>query len=226
MDKDINEQELVKDEDKKNVTMNSILGGIGIALGSIMGVVLLGLLILVISGFQFYYVLTSSMTPTIYAGETVLVNTNIDKENLQVGDIVTFNKGGLNVTHRIIEVTQDANGAKIYVQGSDIAYREKVLGEEFENIPDQTLDGIISPGDVVGRVVTISEKPVKLLIIGEIMKMFRAPNALNIAKIVLIVAIAGLIIWSIVSFVREKREKLKWGVSLIFKILWKLMKIL
>ena len=221
MDKDIEEQknkdqivdqvdanEIKQDEaeSEQKTQKNEILIGVGIALGSILGVVLLTLLVLVIAGFQCYYVLTSSMSPTINAGQTVLVNTNIDKNNLQVGDIVTFESGSMTVTHRIIEV-KEVDGQVMYVQAPDYVYQKEILGKDIQFPANAENAKQLHPDNVKGRVVTINGNPVKLIIMGELIKLFKVPNALNTVKIVLVIAIAGLIVWTIISAIREKKSK-------------------
>ena len=191
------------ENDENKSQKNEIIAGIGIALGSILGVVLLTLLVLVIAGFQFYYVLTGSMSPTISAGQTVLVNTNIDKYNLKVGDIVTFESGNITVTHRIIEV-KEVDGQMVYVQAPDYVYQKEILGKDIKYPADVENAKQLHPDNVKGTVVTINGNPVKLIILGELIKMFRVPNALNIVKIILVAVIIGLIIWTIVPYVREK----------------------
>ena len=196
------------EEKDSESTLKAVFSGIGIALGSLLGVILLVLVVLVIAGFQFYFVLTDSMSPTINRNQTVLVNTNADKYNLQVGDIVTFNKGNLTVTHRIMEVKVGEDGSISYVQGSDLAYRQ-MLGEKFENINDLEPDGIITPEQVKGKVATINGNPVKLVVIGAFINIFHVGNMLDVLKIVLIVAIIALVIWSIISHFREKNKKIE-----------------
>lgn len=218
MDKNLNEQKEkeVSVEDSKMQNLNSenseneqksqkneIMAGIGIALGSVLGIVLITLLVLVIAGFQFYYVLTGSMSPTISAGQTVLVNTNIDKYNLKVGDIVTFESGNITVTHRIIEV-KEVDGQMVYVQAPDYVYQKEILGKDIKYPADVENAKQLHPDTVKGTVVTINGNPVKLIILGELIKMFRVPNALNVVKIVIVAVIIGLIIWTIVPYVREK----------------------
>lgn len=62
-----------------------------------------------------YVVLTSSMSPTIDAGDVVYV---VPSGDYAVGDVVTFTREGTTVTHRIVEETEsgfvtkgDANNA-------------------------------------------------------------------------------------------------------------------
>lgn len=197
-----------REEDEKN----PVWAGIRIALCSLVGVILVGIFVLVICGFQFFYVLTGSMSPTISAGETVLVNTNVDKDNLQVGDIITFKRGNLTVTHRIIEVVKNADGSvHHYVQCEDYKYRIEVKGETFEgvNVSSLTQGGNVDPKDVLGTVVCFGEdKPVKLIIIGAIMKLFQGSNSiLQFVKIAIVIAIVILASWCIFSYVRGKRQR-------------------
>lgn len=83
-----------------------------------------------IFGFQFYQVESGSMKPTYEIGDILLAKKYNAKQNLKVGDVITFQTmDGLVVTHRIVEVTTDENG--------HIAYRTK--GDNADNVVDQEL---------------------------------------------------------------------------------------
>lgn len=55
-----------------------------------------------ILGYKFMIVTSGSMEPRLPVGSLIIV-TPIDYEDLEIGDIVTMNKGGYHVTHRINE---------------------------------------------------------------------------------------------------------------------------
>ncbi len=198
MEEDMNVQQ------EEKVTKKDIKKGIGIGIGAFFGVILLTFLILLMCGFQFYFVLTDSMSPTINRSEMVIVNTNIDKQNLKVGDIVTFNSGTLVVTHRIVEVCQDDNGVVYYKQAPDLTYR-KMLGEDISQSSQEPK--ILNADQIVGTVVTIGQAPVKLFILASIVGLFRGAGVLNFIKVVIIIAIAVLAIWTIVSLFVNKKKK-------------------
>ncbi len=62
-----------------------------------------------IGGFQSFVVLTGSMSPLIPTGSVVYSKKS---EQYLPGDIITFKRGDINVTHRIVEVV-DEKGNKI-----------------------------------------------------------------------------------------------------------------
>ena len=77
----------------------------------------LALFAIIISGFfgiQRYLVVSGSMEPNLYAGDIVFVNTNIDFEDVEIGDVIIFKHRGMNIIHRVIEKTTtiDGNGAE------------------------------------------------------------------------------------------------------------------
>lgn len=70
------------------------LKAIGLALVAVM-------IIMLIAGYKFMIVSSGSMEPTLPVGSLVIV-TPCEKEELQLGDIVTMNAGGINLTHRVV----------------------------------------------------------------------------------------------------------------------------
>ena len=54
-------------------------------------------------GIQRYLVVSGSMEPSLYAGDIVFVNTNIDFEDVEIGDVIIFKHRGMNIIHRVIE---------------------------------------------------------------------------------------------------------------------------
>lgn len=83
-----------------------------------------------IFGFQFYQVESGSMEPTYEIGDILLARKYNAKQQLAIGDVISFHTmDGLVVTHRIVEVTTDENG--------HIAYQTK--GDNPDNVVDQEL---------------------------------------------------------------------------------------
>ena len=70
------------------------LKAIGLALVAVV-------IIMLIAGYKFMIVSSGSMEPTLPVGSLVIV-TPCEKEELQLGDIVTMNAGGINLTHRVV----------------------------------------------------------------------------------------------------------------------------
>ena len=103
-------------------------------------------------GIRAYFVGGWSMQPTIDYMSLIVVNENVDKYNLKVGDIVTFKSGVVN-THRIIGVKYDENGKVT-------AYETK--GDN----PNTTQDPDLDPSKIIGTVVTIFDKPLTIPDLG------------------------------------------------------------
>ena len=66
-------------------------------------------------------ILSGSMSPTFNRGDAVVINklTEEEKEKLEKGDIVQYISGSKYVVHRIIEITNDENGNKLFVTKGD-----------------------------------------------------------------------------------------------------------
>lgn len=56
-------------------------------------------------GIHRYLVVSGSMEPKLYAGDIVFVNTNIDFEDVEIGDVIIFKHRDMNIVHRVIEAT-------------------------------------------------------------------------------------------------------------------------
>ena len=56
-------------------------------------------------GIQRYLVVSGSMEPNLYAGDIVFVNTNIDFEDVEIGDVIVFKYDDMNIIHRVVEET-------------------------------------------------------------------------------------------------------------------------
>ena len=83
------------------------LGLLGWALVVIVVVAYLPFPVLRLAGYEPYGVISGSMEPAIPTGSLVLVHEEPPSE-LEAGDVVAFLSNGSIVTHRIIEVDEDA----------------------------------------------------------------------------------------------------------------------
>ena len=66
-------------------------------------------------GYRYYTVLTPSMEPSYSVGDMVFVKIT-DADNIQVGDVITFNpssNGEAYLTHRVVEKLYDYNGTGV-----------------------------------------------------------------------------------------------------------------
>ncbi len=66
-------------------------------------------------------VLSGSMSPTFNRGDAVVVRklTTAEKDELKKGDIIQFTSGSKFVVHRIVEITNDEYGNKLFVTKGD-----------------------------------------------------------------------------------------------------------
>lgn len=79
-----------------------------------------------------------SMLPLIREGSSVSVKT-CDPESLSMGDIVTFERDGLSVTHRVLWVMRRDNGTTVLTKGDN----------------ELIMDRVVSTGQILGRVVAV-----------------------------------------------------------------------
>ncbi len=83
---------------------------------------------------------STSMLPVLGSGTHVLQGTPSHEAELQVGDIVSINKEGLIVIHRIIDIGKDEQGWYAITKGDNNAVAD---GKVRFNQIDRVLVGII-----------------------------------------------------------------------------------
>jgi signal peptidase I len=90
----------------------------------------------ILFGIRSYDVLTGSMEPTIHVGSMIFSRPSA---SYQKGDIITFNRGNITVTHRIFSVDKgsfrtkgDANNAV----DPQIVYPGSIIGKDVVIIPN------------------------------------------------------------------------------------------
>ena len=84
-----------------------------------------------------YVVMSGSMEPAIHTGSLVFVDTK-DKD-INVGDIIAFNKGDISVTHRVSGINEDGTyitkgDANESIDSAPIA-REQIIGTILFTVP-------------------------------------------------------------------------------------------
>lgn len=90
-------------------------------------------------GFEVYGVLTGSMVPAYPIGSLIYVQ-DVDPNELELRDVITFSSGKTIVTHRIVEIVRDENNPY------ELKFRTK---GDANNDPDASLVG---PADIIGKV--------------------------------------------------------------------------
>ena len=81
--------------------MIKIIKNTGIWLLIALVVLLFATIIAQLFGIHRYLVVSGSMEPSLYAGDIVFVNTNIDFEDVEIGDVIIFKHRGMNIIHRV-----------------------------------------------------------------------------------------------------------------------------
>ena len=66
-------------------------------------VLLFATIIAQLFGIHRYLVVSGSMEPSLYAGDMVFVNSNVDFEDVQLGDVIIFQYEDMNVIHRVVD---------------------------------------------------------------------------------------------------------------------------
>ena len=115
-------------------------------------------LIMMMLGYNFMIVTSGSMTPTLPVGSLVIVQP-IEYDELEEGDIITVNRGGFNVTHRIYGKAKgkDYNGDWVFMKKTDADYETSgywVTKGDASDTPDKYY---ILEDELVGKVISCFE---------------------------------------------------------------------
>lgn len=85
-------------------------------------------------GYKSFVIVSGSMEPTIRKGDAIIVK-EVPIEEIKENDIISFTQGETNVTHRIVEITEE-NGIKKYTTKGD-----NNNSEDKEKITYQQIEG-------------------------------------------------------------------------------------
>ncbi len=113
-----------------------------------------------IFGYKAYNITTNSMEPNINQGDIIIIKKPKNEDKLKVGDVITFEKDGETITHRIVEIT-DKGKTKRYVTKGDnnnVPDLEKITFEQIEGVEVIRIPNL-------GRIISIMENQIILLII-------------------------------------------------------------
>ena len=83
--------------------MRKIIENTGFWLSIALCVFLFAVLIAQLFGIHKYIVVSGSMEPSLYAGDMVFVNSNVDFEDVQIGDVIIFQYEDMNIIHRVVD---------------------------------------------------------------------------------------------------------------------------
>lgn len=157
------------------------------------GVLLVGLVLIPFVIFAFpqvagashaYIVLSDSMSPHINAGDVVVVD-DVPTSRIDEGDVITFRRPGAEaekVTHRVVKVVQRDGERHFRTKGDaneepdpELVPRSNVVGLVRFHIP--LIGHVISFGSTTTGTVTLVIVPAILLIVNEVVTLYRAAAA-------------------------------------------------
>lgn len=88
-------------------------------------------------GYKAYIITTDSMADSINSGDIVIVK-EVPEEELQVGDVITFEKDYQVITHRITKI-DDEKGKRVYTTKGDNNNLEDNQKIEYEQIEGKSV---------------------------------------------------------------------------------------
>ena len=83
-------------------------------------------------GIKSFVIVSESMEPTIMTNDVIFI-TQSEKEDLEVGDIISFHVGDYINTHRIVKI-EERNGQDVYITKGDNNKTEDKGYVEYEDI--------------------------------------------------------------------------------------------
>lgn len=85
--------------------------------------------VLFVYGIRLYAVITGSMEPTVHIGSVCFVNMSYPYGDVENGDIISYQKGNMTVTHRVVGVSK--NGLEVKGDASDKTDSTLVTWENY-----------------------------------------------------------------------------------------------
>lgn len=110
-------------------------------------------------GVKSFVIVSESMEPTIMTNDVIFI-TNTSKENLEVGDIISFKTGNYINTHRIVRI-EEKNGEEVYITKGDNNNSEDRTPVKFQDIEGKYLFRL--PG--FGKITEILKSKVTLVVL-------------------------------------------------------------
>lgn len=111
---------------------------------------MLTIAIMIIFGYKFMIVSSGSMEPVMPVGSLIIV-TPCDYEDLKLGDIVTMEGSGINLTHRIHGKVIDQGGEWVIIDEDDPRYNSSEAIWYTKGDNTETVDGPLTK-NIVGKV--------------------------------------------------------------------------
>lgn len=143
--------------------------------------------------FGAYVIVSPSMIPTINVNDGIVVQRVERENNLQVGDVITFESNnieytGLTVTHRIV--------GKQMVQTGEYVYRTKGDNNVVED------SSLVKFGDIYGKVI------MKIPMIGYVYKFLTKPLGFIISFIVPVAILIFGSVYRSINDIKGKKEEI------------------
>ncbi|WP_251391128.1 signal peptidase I [Mediterraneibacter agrestimuris] len=95
-------------------------------------------LILQIKGIQPYAVVSGSMEPDIHVGSMCFIDTEVPYSRIREGDVIAFSQGDLQVTHRVIGISDQGmetkGDANAHSDGTTTT-KKNYLGKNMGSVP-------------------------------------------------------------------------------------------
>lgn len=167
----------------------AVLKSIGIALA-------VTILLALIMGYKFMIVSSGSMAPTLPVGSLVMV-TPCEYEDLELGDIVTMNKGGTYLTHRVVG-KKDINNRILANPGEEgfdeEAYSRGIWYTQGDYVGAQA-DAKVDNNEIIGKVYEAH----CFTIVGEIVMYVKANY-----KLLIVFFIILAVFMYVMKFLKDK----------------------
>ena len=114
-----------------------------------------------IFGYSSYVITSNSMEPSIYKGD-VIITKKCKEEDIQIGDVITFEQNQEVITHRIQKIEEnESTTEKKYITKGDNNNTEDIETITYSNIKGKYVLTIPS----LGIIISILENRIILLII-------------------------------------------------------------
>lgn len=138
-------------------------------------------------GYKFMIVSSGSMEPNLPVGSLVIV-TPCDIEDLEYGDIVTMNKGGIYLTHRIVG-KYNPNNPDVEIKPGEAGYEEAkywvTRGDATQELDPPLNDEIVG----------VVQENHAFAWVGLAVRYIRANAKFVVIMVILVVALASVMEW-------------------------------
>lgn len=150
-------------------------------------------------GFKSFTVQSGSMEPLIPTGSTIYTFKN---QNIYKGDIISFERNGINITHRVVEVV-DINGNRATTLDSPV--NKKNLGEVMYRTKGDANDSVDS--ELVRNDQVVGKAVIHLPFLGFISATVKSMPGFIILIVIPTFVFIGMELWNIKREIEKETEK-------------------